>query len=139
MRFSPLLLSALLLCAAAAAAGEIPGVIHVHSTFSSGERSIGEMARECRDLGLGFLILSDHDIVRVEYGLWPLPRWLGAARSQKAVLTADPDAWLAEIRRAREQTGVLVVPGVQSTPFYYWTGWPFTDAFTVHGLRREIL
>jgi len=41
-------------------AGEIRGMIHVHSSYSDGLVSIEEMARACRELGYEYLCLSDH-------------------------------------------------------------------------------
>ena len=41
-------------------AGQIRGMIHVHSSYSDGLASIEEMARACRQLGYEYLCLSDH-------------------------------------------------------------------------------
>lgn len=41
-------------------AGDIQGMIHVHSRYSDGINSIEELAQECRRLGYGYLCLSDH-------------------------------------------------------------------------------
>ena len=41
-------------------AGQIRGMIHVHSSYSDGLVSIEEMASSCRDLGYAYLCLSDH-------------------------------------------------------------------------------
>ncbi|MBN2551651.1 MAG: DNA polymerase/3'-5' exonuclease PolX [Spirochaetales bacterium] len=41
-------------------AGEIRGMIHVHSSYSDGLASVEEMARSCRESGYEYLCLSDH-------------------------------------------------------------------------------
>ncbi len=41
-------------------AGEIRGMIHVHSSYSDGLTAIQEMAEACRRLGYQYLCLSDH-------------------------------------------------------------------------------
>jgi DNA polymerase (family 10) len=41
-------------------AGEIRGMIHLHSSYSDGLVSLEEMARSCRELGYEYLCLSDH-------------------------------------------------------------------------------
>jgi hypothetical protein len=33
----------------------------------------------------------------------------------------------------------LIIPGVQSSPFYYWTGNPFGQGLTAHDFRKEVL
>jgi DNA polymerase (family 10) len=39
---------------------ELKGMIHVHSNYSDGLLSIGELARECAQRGFSYLCLSDH-------------------------------------------------------------------------------
>jgi DNA polymerase (family 10) len=41
-------------------AGDIRGMIHVHSSYSDGLVSIEEMARACQQMGYEYLCLSDH-------------------------------------------------------------------------------
>ncbi|TVQ15972.1 MAG: DNA polymerase/3'-5' exonuclease PolX [Balneolaceae bacterium] len=40
--------------------GELRGILHAHSTYSDGKRSIREMAEACMDLGYEYLGLTDH-------------------------------------------------------------------------------
>ena len=57
-----------------------------------------------------------------------------------SVIRLGPEKYLGQIDRVnRKQTDVLVVPGVQSSPFYYWTGSPFTGDLTAHDYRKELL
>lgn len=53
----------------AAAAGRLPaliqredlrGVLHCHTTYSDGSASVEQLARECRELGYGWLGITDH-------------------------------------------------------------------------------
>jgi DNA polymerase (family X) len=41
-------------------AGDLRGVIHIHSSASDGTRTVEEMARACMDRGYSWLCLSDH-------------------------------------------------------------------------------
>ena len=119
---------------------QLPGVIHVHSTFSSGKYSIGELVSRAEDKGLEVLILTDHDQVVMEYGLFPFRNLIKKREERKSVLQAGPENYLAEIERLnRQQQSVLIIPGVQSSPFYYWTGNPFGKGLTAHDFRKELL
>jgi hypothetical protein len=119
---------------------QLPGVIHVHSTFSSGKYSIGELVSRAEDKGLEVLILNDHDQVIMEYGLLPFRNLIKKREERKSVLQAGPENYLAEIERLnRQQQSVLIIPGVQSSPFYYWTGNPFGKGLTAHDFRKELL
>jgi DNA polymerase (family X) len=40
--------------------GDIRGILHAHSTWSDGKRSIREMAEACMELGYNYLGLTDH-------------------------------------------------------------------------------
>jgi hypothetical protein len=119
---------------------QLSGVIHVHSTFSSGKYSIGELASRAENKNLEVLILTDHDQVVMEYGLFPFRNLIKRREERPSVLLAGPENYLAEIERLnRQQQSVLIIPGVQSSPFYYWTGSPFGKGLTAHDFRKELL
>jgi len=126
-----------------ASAGEylqLSGVVHVHSTFSSGKYSIGELVSRAEKKGLDVLILTDHDQVVMEYGLFPFRNLVKRSEERPSVLLAGPENYLAEIERlSRQQSSVLILAGVQSSPFYYWTGNPFGQGLTAHDFRKEVL
>jgi hypothetical protein len=126
-----------------ASAGEymqLPGVIHVHSTFSSGRHSMDELVSMAEDKGLEVLILTDHDLVVMEYGIFPFRNLIKKRKERPSVLKAGPQNYLAAIERLnRQQPSVLIIPGVQSSPFYYWSGSPFGRGLTAHDFRKELL
>ena len=43
---------------------EITGCIHIHSTYSDGSGSIAEIARAAEDVGLNYIIITDHNNLR---------------------------------------------------------------------------
>jgi len=119
---------------------QFPGVIHVHSTFSSGKYSIGELVSRAEDKGLEVLILTDHNQVVMEYGLFPFRNLIKKREERKSVLQAGPENYLADIQRLnKQQQSVLIIPGIQSSPFYYWSGNPFGKGLTAHDFRKELL
>ena len=126
-----------------ASAGEyiqLPGVIHVHSTFSSGKYSIGELVSRAENKDLEVLILTDYDQAVMEYGLFPFRNLVKRKEQRPSVLLAGPENYLAEIERLnRQQQSVLIIPGVQSSPFYYWTGNPFGQGLTAHDFNKKVL
>ena len=126
--------------ASAAEYMQLSGVIHVHSTFSSGKYSIGELVSRAENKNLEVLILTDHDQVVMEYGLFPFRNLIRKREERPSVLLAGPEKYLAEIARwNRQQPSVLIIAGVQSSPFYYWTGTPFGQGLTAHNFRKELL
>ena len=51
---------------------QVPGVIHVHTTFSSGDYSLEQLVDMAKQKGIEVLIPTDHDLVAMEYGIFPL-------------------------------------------------------------------
>ena len=119
---------------------QLPGVIHVHTTFSSGKYSIEQLVSNAKEKKLEVLVLTDHDLVVMEYGLPPLRNIIKKRKERKSVLQNGSQLYLAEIERQNNlQNDVIIIPGVQSSPFYYWTGSPFKKNLTAHDYRKELL
>ncbi|MEW5736094.1 MAG: PHP domain-containing protein [Thermodesulfobacteriota bacterium] len=118
---------------------ELPGVVHVHTTVSSGDTGLGDLVKMAQELGLEALVVTDHDRVVMEYGLYPFQGVLSKKESRPSVATYGAERYLDDITRInREQKEVVVVPGVQCSPFYYWTG-NLLSGLTAHDFRKELL
>ena len=119
---------------------QLRGVMHVHSDFSSGRYSIPQLIEKAKSSGLEVLVTADHDLVVMEYGLFPLRNLIKKREERKSVLQRGPETYLAAIQRANDlQNNVIVIPGVQSSPFYYWTGSPVRRNLEAHDYRKELL
>ncbi|NOY70508.1 MAG: hypothetical protein GXP53_13665 [Deltaproteobacteria bacterium] len=119
---------------------QVPAVIHIHTTFSSGSYTIDELVEKAAAEGIGCLVLTDHDRVEMEYGLFPFRNIVKAWESRPSVLSAGAGKYLDAIFTVNaRQKNVLVIPGVQSSPFYYWTGIPLPGKLTAHDFRKELL
>ncbi len=126
--------------AGAGAGSQLSAVIHVHSSFSSGRLSPAELVAEARARRLDVLVLTDHDRVAMEYGLPPFRRLLKLGVEKKSVVAGGPGRFLAEVARLNAaQSAVMVVPGVQTSPFYYWSGSPWAGGLTANGIHKELL
>ena len=119
---------------------QLPGVMHVHTTYSSGRYSIQELVAKAREKKLEVLVLSDHDQVIMEYGLFPFRHLIKKREERDSILRAGPQTYLSEIKHINhEQPFVRVIAGVQSSPFYYWKGNPFGEGLTAYNFRKELL
>src|SRR5205814_352187 len=100
----------------------LPAIVHVHSDLSSGEFSLEELTDMAERRGLGAVLLSENYLSRVEYSLPPfraLTRVREESRSVHGRL-AEYFARVAQARAARPR--VLILPGVEVMPHYFWTG-----------------
>ena len=114
--------------------------LHVHSQFSGGENTIEEIAELALEANIDALVLTDHALLRLEYGL-PLYRHLiQGAYEKSSVLQIGPSHYLEEIARVQEQYPELVIiPGVEVAPFYRWSIDWVERRVHLHGWRQHII
>jgi hypothetical protein len=119
---------------------QVSGVVSVHTTFSSGDYSLEEVVKIAKKKGIEVIITTDHDLVAMEYGVFPLRNIIKKRVEKKSVINMGPKKYLDAITQInKKQKDVLVIPGVQSSPFYYWSGSPFKGNLTAHDYRKELL
>ena len=114
--------------------------IHVHSTASTGTLSLEALAVRAEQQGLDAIVLSDNFSLEYEYGLQPLHGLLKKTVSFPSVLSYGIERYLDEIHSVQARHPQLViVPGVEVAPFYYWTGSLWRGDLTMHDAQRNLL
>src|SRR5437867_5330034 len=146
MRVPGLLVLALALAAAPSAATEaeelrlVRAVVHVHTDFTTGDFPLDEIVRRAESQGLEAILLAENYLVRVDYGLFPFRSLLRVRRAEPSVLGRGVERYLGVVAAARERyPNVVIVPGVEVIPHYWWTGSPLGGDLTVHDLQKNIL
>ncbi len=146
-------LAATVLCAAALWAAPASGgdaspetwhsltaAVHVHSTASTGTLNVEQLAELAEQRGLDAVILSDNFVLRYEYGLFPFRHALRRTVSLPSVVEYGVERYLAEVAEAqRRHPRVLLLPGFEVTPHYYWTGSLWTRDLTMHDVQKNLL
>lgn len=136
-------LAILWLCAIPAAAAEyerLPAVLHVHSDLTTGDFSLEELTAMAEKAGVGALLLSENYLLRVEYGLPPFRALTRLVHEERSVLDGGVAEFLARVAEARRRNPrVLILPGVEVLPHYYWTGSPLALDMTVHNTQKNLL
>src|SRR5207249_10648547 len=132
----------------AAAEAEEPGqgwrpvttVFHVHSDTSTGSDSLESLVAKARSYGIEAIILTDNFLLRFEYGLSPLPGLIRRTVALPSIMSYGVERYLEAIREANQRhPDVLLVPGVEVVPHYYWTGSLFGKDLTMHDAQKNIL
>jgi PHP domain-containing protein len=119
---------------------QLLATIHVHSTASTGEMTIEALAERAERLGLDVLMLTDNFSLRYEYGLWPLPGLLKRQVRLPSVLEYGIERYLDEIAAAQSRhPNLIILPGVEVAPYYYWTGSILGHTLTMHNAQRNLL
>lgn len=118
----------------------IATAFHVHSAFSSGSDSLDALAEQARVDGIGAVFLTDNFLLRFEYGLFPLRGVIRRTVEMPSVLEAGVGRFLSSVGEANlRHPGVMLIPGVEVIPLYYWTGSVFAQNLTMHDAQKNIL
>lgn len=119
---------------------QFPATIHVHSKVSSGIYSIAELADSARKHNLKILILTDHALVRAEYGFFPLRRLIRKVVEKESILSYGAENYINLINKVNESyPDLILIPGAEVAPFYYWRGSYFKKNLTLHNWSKQIL
>jgi hypothetical protein len=125
--------------APAGALERVRGVVHVHSDLTTGDFTLEALVGLADQQGIGALLLSENYLLRVAYDVPPF-RALTRVVQQERSIGAAPERYLAQIAEAqRRLPHVLLIPGVEVMPHYFWTGSPAALDLTVHNLQKNIL
>jgi hypothetical protein len=123
----------------AAALERIAGVLHVHSDLSTGDFTLEELVGLADRQGIGALLLAENYRLRVEYGLAPFRALTRVTRAQRSVDDAF-EGYLSRVAEVRRRLPhVVLIPGLEVMPHYYWTGSPAALDLTVHDLQKNLL
>lgn len=146
MRMTALALALLAPLAGAAAANaapayrQIPTALHVHSTWSSGTLPLEDLAGLAHARGIEAILLADNHLQSFEYGVPPLRGLLRYRVRFPSVVSNGPEAFLRAVETAgARQADVLIVPGVEVVPHYFWTGSLLDGSLTMHNGQKNLL
>jgi hypothetical protein len=141
MRRAAALLAILVALAPVPAAGRerVRGVVHVHSDLTTGDFTLEALVGLADRQGIGALLLAENYWLRVDYALPPFRALTRVSRRERSV-GADPAGYLARVAEVQaRRPHVLLIPGVEVMPHYYWTGSPLALDLTVHDLQKNLL
>lgn len=114
--------------------------IHVHSTMSTGSLSLESLARRAEEQHLDVLILSENFTLRYDYGFQPLEGFLKYHVTFPSVIEYGVQRFLDEVRAVQARhPNLIIIPGVEVAPHYYWTGSLLHGDLTMHNAQRNLL
>jgi len=130
-----------LLAGANAQYQQVSGLIDIRSTFSDGKHDLEYLVKLAKERGFDAIFINDHDRVAMEYGLFPWRNLIRKRIDKPSVNLGGAENYLAAIADVgRKYTDMLILPGVEAAPFYYWTGNPFSEeGLTANDWERHLL
>lgn len=115
-------------------------LIHVHSAFSTGNDSIVQILEKSNEKGVKVVFMTDHDVIRVEYGLFPFRNILKKSYELESVTRKGASEYIEECgKKGGIRDDIVVIPGVESTAYYFWSGNPFDGTLTANNWQKHIL
>ncbi|MDH5761405.1 MAG: SH3 domain-containing protein [Nitrospinota bacterium] len=112
----------------------------VKSRFSAGCSSIQQLMTQAEFKGLDGLVFGDYDRNTLQYGIPLFERILKVKIGRPALLDNGAATYLSEINQIDQSDDTLVlVPGVESAPFYYWSGNPLDENLVAHNWDKHLL
>jgi len=118
----------------------VPGLIDLRSTFSDGAHTVEELVQIARSRGFKILFINDHDRIALSYGVPPFRKILRYKKEFPSIMTNGPEKFLEEISRISEKyPDMIIIPGCETSAYYYWTGSWFKKNLTVNEYDRRVL
>ena len=118
----------------------VSGLIDLRTTFSDGDHSIEELAGIARSRGFKVLFINDHERIALSYGVQPFRHVLRYKKEFPSITTHGPAKFLKEIKRVSNiYPDMIIIPGCEISPYYYWSGSYFKGNLTAHGYDRRVI
>jgi len=102
---------------------QVPVAIQISSKVSDGKYTIPQILSICRDQGFKAVVITDRDLMRWEYGIWPLRNILKKTVEDGSVIKYGAQRYIREFKEIQKiNPDLVIIPGVESAPFYFWQG-----------------
>jgi len=119
---------------------QVTGLIDTRTTYSDGIYDVTSLARLARERGFEVLFINDHDRMVMEYGILPFRNILKKKVELNSINRKGAENYLDDVKKAREKyPDMILIPGSESVPFYYWEGSPLSKNLTAHDHEKRVL
>ena len=119
---------------------QIDTIADVKTNFSDGCASIKDIGNQSERLGIDAVIFGDYARNSIEFGVKPFERIFKNTTEGPSVLDRGASGFISEINDNDRQTKkTLLIPGVETAPFYYWSGSNFDKNLTAHNWDKHLL
>ncbi len=117
-----------------------PGIIHIHSDVSSGVYPLRRLVSLAQDKGIKILVFTDTYLARWEYGLPIFSNIFKFSIEQESVVKYGVKRYLEDLRKIKEEfPDMVILEGVEVTPFYWWSGSPLKKNLSLYDWERQFL
>ncbi len=119
---------------------QVPGLIDLRTDFSDGSHSLEFIIQLAKKRGFEVLFITDHDRKVLEYGIRPFQHILKKRVETPSINKTGPGNYLDTIQSAsKKYPEMILIPGAESSPFYYWKGSYLRKNLTVCDWEKHLI
>ena len=119
---------------------QVAGLIDLRTTYSDGALDLEALVELAKKRGFSVIFINDHDRMVMEYGLVPLKNVIRKKVELNSINKEGAKSYLNAIRDVQQRhPDMIIIPGSETAPFYYWTGSYFKGNLTAHDHEKRIL
>ena len=119
---------------------QIDGIADIKSNFSEGCSSIKDITSQAERQKIDVILFADYARNSLEFGVKPFEKIFKDIVQGPSVLDRGAGGYLAEIKENdRQFERTLLIPGVETIPFYFWTGSNYNKNLTAHNWDKHLL
>ncbi len=119
---------------------QAPAAIQISSQVSDGKYTIPQILEICRDQQIKIVVIADRDLMRWEYGIWPWRNIFKKTVEDGSILKYGAKRYLNEFKEIQKNNpDLVVIPGTESAPFYYWSGDLFHSNLEIRDWHKHII
>lgn len=111
----------------------------LRTTFSDGADSVYDLTKRAEELGIDSIIINDHLLFEIEYGIFPFENLIKYKKRLSSLQVNGVQNYFDEIKKVQKQIpGVIIIPGLEVSPFYWWSGSLINGSITVNHWEYHI-
>ncbi len=119
---------------------QVPGLMDLRTDFSDGSHTLEYLIQLARKRGFDVLFITDHDRKVLEYGIRPYQHILKKRVEKPSINKSKAERYLSMIQAvSKKYPDMMLIPGAESAPFYYWRGSYFKKNLTVCDRERHLI
>lgn len=115
---------------------QIPVAAHLHTRFSDGKERVARVVQMAREAGFRAVWLTDHADIYWKYPVLGIT----AGINRRSLRESGFDNYLRACRSARaKHPEMIVIPGFEASPYYYWSGSLLGDKLVNHQWHKHLI
>ena len=114
--------------------------LHFDSQVSGGKYSLPELADIIARNNLDVGIITDHDHMKVSYGIRPFENFLKFSIEENSIRRYGAKKYINEINALdAAYPNLILIPGIEAVPYYRWEGSPMLTNLSLKDWHTHLL